>query len=56
MQDNDKILLQLYLDVREYGEELKKFGIDKTTFAPYKQLLVCVQEGEKIYQTTLNPQ
>eukprot|EP01102_Stenamoeba_stenopodia_P000504 TRINITY_DN10491_c0_g1_i1.p1 TRINITY_DN10491_c0_g1~~TRINITY_DN10491_c0_g1_i1.p1 ORF type:complete len:777 (-),score=153.84 TRINITY_DN10491_c0_g1_i1:104-2434(-) len=49
MSDNDKILLQLYLDVREFGEELKRFGIDTSSFAPYNQLLASVKEGEKIY-------
>jgi len=36
--DNDKIALQLYLDVEEYGKQISNFSIDKNTFEPYQNL------------------
>lgn len=36
---------QLRLDVREFGKEAGRLGVDVTPFAPYKQLLEVVEAG-----------
>jgi hypothetical protein len=47
MSDIDKMLLQLYLDVEQFGREIANFDVDPQTLAPYQRLRQCVQEGEK---------
>jgi len=46
--DMDKINLQLFLDVEEFGNQLEKFGIDKSSFVPYNHLLNIVATGRKL--------
>eukprot|EP01062_Namystynia_karyoxenos_P062257 TRINITY_DN55172_c0_g1_i1.p1 TRINITY_DN55172_c0_g1~~TRINITY_DN55172_c0_g1_i1.p1 ORF type:complete len:875 (+),score=356.39 TRINITY_DN55172_c0_g1_i1:68-2626(+) len=45
MTDTDKIMVQVYLDVQEFGNVLSKHGIDCKSFPPYKRLLDCVLRG-----------
>ncbi|OUM61614.1 hypothetical protein PIROE2DRAFT_12353 [Piromyces sp. E2] len=44
MSDEDKIRLQMELDVQQYGEELKKLGFDIITNLEYKELLKSTKE------------
>jgi len=36
------------LDVEEFGNQLEKFGIDKSSFSPYNQLQNAVATGKKL--------
>jgi len=44
MSDEDKIRLQMELDIQQYGEELKKLGIDISTNPEYSDLLKSTKE------------
>ncbi|ORY24517.1 COG2-domain-containing protein [Neocallimastix californiae] len=44
MSDEDKIRLQMELDIKQYGEELKKLGFDISTNEEYKELLKSTKE------------
>ncbi|ORX77586.1 COG complex component [Anaeromyces robustus] len=44
MSDEDKIRLQMELDIKQYGEELKKLGFDISTNKEYKELLASTKE------------
>jgi len=48
VSDIEKINLQLFLDVEEFGNQLEKFGIDKSSFSPYNQLQNAVATGKKL--------
>lgn len=50
ISDIDKMSLQLYLDVEEYGRQLQKWDIDPTKFPPYVNLKEIVQPGERLSQ------
>lgn len=45
MTDTDKIVVQMYLDVREFGNQVRQHGIDVDSFPPYKRLLDSVLRG-----------
>ncbi|KAJ3091904.1 Conserved oligomeric Golgi complex subunit 2 [Quaeritorhiza haematococci] len=47
MSDDDKIRLQMYLDVVQFGKELAALGIDVDTFEGYKELYKAVEEPGK---------
>jgi len=42
MSDSDKIGLQLYLDVQEYGAQVAKFGLQPDSLPGYQKLLASV--------------
>jgi len=46
--DLDKIYIQLYIDVEQYGSQIKKLGIDEASFEPFQQLNQCVNPGKKL--------
>ena len=46
--DSDKISLQIYLDVLAYGEELRKLGLDPTSFEAYVGLQNEVAETKAL--------
>ncbi|KAF7726149.1 Conserved oligomeric Golgi complex subunit 2 [Apophysomyces ossiformis] len=48
MSDEDKIRLQIYLDVLQIGEQLALLGIDKSKFECYDKLRNFVQPFEKL--------
>jgi len=49
MSDTEKIELQLFLDVKRFGELLfEKFGVRVESFEPYKKLRQSVSEHEKL--------
>ncbi|CAM9593693.1 unnamed protein product [Ectocarpus fasciculatus] len=41
--DKDKIMMQLRLDVREFGKEAARLGVDVSSFPPYERLLEVVE-------------
>ncbi|CAM9502390.1 unnamed protein product [Ectocarpus sp. 8 AP-2014] len=41
--DKDKIMMQLRLDVREFGKEAARLGVDASSFPPYEGLLEVVE-------------
>ena len=41
--DADKICSQLYLDVQEYGKQLKKLGIEEDSAPEYQKLCLAVK-------------
>ena len=47
LSDADKILLQLLLDVRSFGDTLKTHGVDHTTNEEYVKLLAEVIKGKR---------
>ncbi len=49
----DKVLLQLYLDVVHYGTTLLAFNIPdpQSSFAPYQNLYLVVKEGERLVKS-----
>ncbi|GAB5586853.1 hypothetical protein Unana1_01753 [Umbelopsis nana] len=48
MSDEDKIRLQVFLDVKGYGQQLVKAGHDINTFAPYCNLFDIVKQYESL--------
>jgi hypothetical protein len=48
LSDMDKIFIQLSFDVDAFGHQFRNFGIDKTKFVPFQQLLVVVSPGLKL--------
>mmetsp|Transcript_18657 Transcript_18657/g.40080 ORF Transcript_18657/g.40080 Transcript_18657/m.40080 type:complete len:830 (-) Transcript_18657:232-2721(-) len=42
MSDSDKITLQLYLDVQEYGQQISKFGLDPSSMPSFQRLCEAV--------------
>ena len=48
MSDSDKICLQLYLDVQEYGVQLAKFGLQPLEMPPYQRLLEAVSPSNQL--------
>ncbi|KAI9311812.1 oligomeric golgi complex component, COG2-domain-containing protein [Dichotomocladium elegans] len=51
MSDEDKIRLQILLDVRQLGDELSVLMIDKSTFKPYAKLYEVVKPFESLENT-----
>eukprot|EP01135_Chromosphaera_perkinsii_P001284 Nk52_evm11s164 gene=Nk52_evmTU11s164 len=47
MSDEDKIRLQLLLDVQEFGKQCKKLGVSSDTLSSYAGLLETVQQAVK---------
>ncbi|CAN0116944.1 unnamed protein product [Scytosiphon promiscuus] len=41
--DKDKIMMQLRLDVSEFGREASRLGVDTSSFPPYQRLLEVVE-------------
>ena len=48
LSDMDKIFIQLSFDVDSFGNQFANFGIDKTNFLPFQQLLAVVSPGLKV--------
>ena len=48
LTDSDKIQLQLLLDVKEFGEELLKVGVDPGSSPGYSKLIAEVEEATKV--------
>ncbi|KAI8580015.1 hypothetical protein K450DRAFT_238952 [Umbelopsis ramanniana AG] len=48
MSDEDKIRLQVYLDVKAYGVQLKNAGLDIESFTPYCNLFDIVKQYESL--------
>lgn len=48
LSDMDKIFIQLSFDVDSFGNQFANFGIDKTNFLPFQQLLAVVSPGLKL--------
>jgi len=48
LSDEDKIRLQLLLDVEEFGQALEAIGVNTTQLEPYQALLEMVQQAEKV--------
>eukprot|EP00898_Chlorokybus_atmophyticus_P000165 jgi/Chlat1/1149/Chrsp112S01611 len=46
VSDTDKIMHQLVLDVKEYGKQLQRIGIDAAQLEPYRKLWECVSPAE----------
>lgn len=42
MSDSDKITLQLYLDVQEYGQQMTRLGLTPSSLQSYQSLLQAV--------------
>ncbi|KAG2185061.1 hypothetical protein INT43_000974 [Umbelopsis isabellina] len=48
MSDEDKIRLQVLLDVQGFGQQLKNCGVPADTFVPYRNLRDTVQKYENL--------
>ena len=48
LSDEDKIRLQLLLDVEEFGQALEAIGVNVAQLEPYQALLEMVQQAEKV--------
>lgn len=57
MSDSDKICLQLYLDVQEYGQQIQRLGLDivPESMTSYVQLLQSVTPSTQPGATTALP-
>jgi len=47
LTDEDKIRLQLLLDVEEFGAELRALGVDVANLEPFQTLIEVVRQAEK---------
>ncbi|CAO2818154.1 unnamed protein product [Amaranthus hypochondriacus] len=47
VSNTDKICMQLFLDIQEYGRNLASLGVDATEFQEYKLLWECVAPADK---------
>jgi len=47
LTDDDKIRLQLYLDVEYFGKQMNKCGVEVENVEKYQQLLVMVEEAKE---------
>ncbi len=56
MSDSDKIGLQLYLDVQEYGNQLVQFGLFPTEMPTYQKLLEVVTPQKPAAVQAAGPQ
>jgi conserved oligomeric Golgi complex subunit 2 len=48
MSDDDKIRLQLHVDVIHWTQEVEKFGLDRATVTKLPDLVRLVEEATKI--------
>ena len=46
--DRDKMVVQLYLDIEEFGSQLRSVGINKESYEPLKEVLKLVQRARWI--------
>ncbi|XP_077213964.1 oligomeric golgi complex subunit-like protein [Tasmannia lanceolata] len=53
ISDTDKICMQLFLDVQEYGRNLSTLGVEATNIPAYCSLWQCVAPPEKQTQITI---
>jgi hypothetical protein len=49
MNDADKVALQLYFDVRFFGQSLSNMGVTLSTFEPWTKLWNTVKFAEKVH-------
>ncbi|KAL8480796.1 hypothetical protein ACS0TY_027359 [Phlomoides rotata] len=47
ISDTDKICMQLFLDIQEYGRNLASLGVDAATIPLYRSLWQCVAPSDK---------
>ncbi|CAA0806933.1 Unknown protein [Striga hermonthica] len=47
ISDTDKICMQLFLDIQEYGRNLKYLGVDAASIAEYRSLWQCVAPSDR---------
>ncbi|KAL8480742.1 hypothetical protein ACS0TY_027327 [Phlomoides rotata] len=47
ISDTDKICMQLFLDIQEYGHNLASLGVDAATIPSYRSLWQCVAPSDK---------
>ncbi|XP_042015827.1 conserved oligomeric Golgi complex subunit 2-like [Salvia splendens] len=47
ISDTDKICMQLFLDIQEYGRNLALLGVDATSIPAYRSLWQCVAPSER---------
>ncbi|KAG6404185.1 hypothetical protein SASPL_136425 [Salvia splendens] len=47
ISDTDKICMQLFLDIQEYGRNLALLGVDATSMPAYRSLWQCVAPSER---------
>ncbi|KAH6797145.1 oligomeric golgi complex subunit-like protein [Perilla frutescens var. hirtella] len=47
ISDTDKICMQLFLDIQEYGRNLAYLGVDAASIPPYRSLWQCVAPLDK---------
>ena len=55
LSDDEKIALQLLLDINEYGEELVKLGIEVDAYEPFVQLKSCVESKSSVGNGSSTP-
>ena len=48
MSDDDKILVQLYLDVQEFAKAMSECGVKISQLEDYQRLFACVADAEKV--------
>ncbi|KAL6497181.1 Conserved oligomeric Golgi complex subunit 2 [Orobanche gracilis] len=47
VSDTDKICMQLFLDIQEYGRNLASLGVDASNIPEYRSLWQCVAPSDK---------
>jgi len=47
--DLEKIYLQLFLDVQQFGSEISQLNVDISKLHPFQKLLETVSPGKKVY-------
>jgi hypothetical protein len=48
MSDMDKIHVQLYLDVKQFSDDIHGFGVDLSPLDAYRHLLEAVATGQRV--------
>jgi hypothetical protein len=55
LSDSDKITLQLYLDVQEYGQQVARMGLSPTELPAFNDLMQAVAPSPQVLAAVQQP-